>query len=57
MIDLDRDLEEARAILEGRSMLLCEVRHLRALQRAHEDAIIQIAMKLARMHDEVMEVP
>lgn len=57
MIDLDKDLSEARDILEGRTLMLVELRHLRALQLYHEDAIIQIAMKLAKVHDWVMEIP
>ena len=57
MIDLDRDLTEARDILEGNTMMIPTLRHLRALQLHHEDSIIQLAMKLARLHDEVMEIP
>lgn len=57
MIDLDRDLQEARDILEGRSMKQATIAHLRAMQRHHEDIIIQMAMKIARLHDEVFELP
>ena len=54
MIDLDQDLSEARAIIEGRTMLLPELRHLRALQNHHDDTLIQIALKVAALHDVVM---
>jgi hypothetical protein len=57
MIDVNKDLLDARAILEGRTLLQPTVAHLRALQIAHEDAIIQIALKLANLHDTVMEMP
>jgi hypothetical protein len=56
-IDLDRDLDEARAILEGRTAMLPELRHLRALQVHHEDSLIVIALKIAKLHDDVMEMP
>ena len=54
MTDLAHDLAEARAILEGRSLMLCELRHLRALQMHHDDTLIQIALKVAALHDVVM---
>ena len=57
MIDVEKDLAEAREILEGRTMKQPTLAHLRALQLHHEDLIIQIAMKLARVHDEVMALP
>ncbi len=57
MIDLDKDLEEARAILEGRSLMLPELRHLKALQLHHEDSLIVLALKAARFHDEIMGMP
>jgi len=57
MIDIEKDLAEAQQILHGDTLLLCEVRHLRALQLDHEDAIIRIAMKLARLHNDVMDMP
>lgn len=55
MVDLDKDLEEARAILEGRTMMMPELRHLKALQIHHEDSLIVLAMKAAKFHDEIME--
>ena len=54
MTDLDTDLAEARAILEGRTARLPEVRHLRAMQIHHEDTLIVLAMKAAKLHDEIM---
>jgi hypothetical protein len=54
MIDLDKDLIEARAIMEGRSMMQPTVAHLRALQIHHEDSLIVLAMKAAKFHDEIM---
>lgn len=54
MIDLERDLEEAKDILEGRTRLLPEVRHLKALQNHHDDTLIFLALKTARLHDEIM---
>lgn len=54
MIDLEKDLLEARAILAGESLLLPEVRHLRAVWIHHEDTLIQAAMKVARVHDEII---
>ena len=56
MIDLDRDLEEARAILEGRSMMQPTVAHLRALQVHFEDTLIVLAMKAAKFHDDIMAI-
>jgi len=55
MIDLDQDLDEARAILEGRTLRLPEVRHLKALQNHFDDTLIQLALKAARLHDMIME--
>lgn len=57
MIDLDKDLAEARDILEARSLMLPELRHLKALQLHHEDSLIAIAMKLSRLHGEVLGIP
>jgi hypothetical protein len=57
MIDLNQDLLDARAILEGRTLLQPTVAHLRALQVHHEDSQIVIAMLLAKLHDQVMEMP
>jgi len=57
MIQLEKDLEEARAILDGNTMLLCEVRHLRALQIHHEDSLINIANKLGLLHEYIFDIP
>lgn len=57
MIEVDKNLMEARDILEGKTALLPEVRHLRALQVHHEDSQIVIALLLAKLHDQVMEMP
>lgn len=54
MIDLEQDLREARAILEGKSLMLVELRHLRAVWIHHEDCLIQAAMKNARVQDEIL---
>jgi hypothetical protein len=56
MIQLDKDLAEAREILEGRSLLLPTVAHLRAMQIYHEDSIIGIANKLGLLHEAVMGI-
>lgn len=53
-INLEQDLVEARAILEGKSLMLVELRHLRAVWIHHEDCLIQAAMKNARVHDEIL---
>lgn len=54
MIDLERDLEEAKEILEGRSMKQPTIAHLKALQNHHDDTLIFLALKTARLHDEIM---
>jgi hypothetical protein len=56
MIQLEKDLEEARLLLDGSTSLLCELRHLRALQLHHEDSIIGIANKLGLLHEAVMGI-
>jgi hypothetical protein len=56
MIDLNQDLLDARAILEGRTLMQPTVAHLRALQVHHEDSQIVIALLLAKLHDQVMEM-
>lgn len=56
MINLEQDLREARAILEGKSLMLVELRHLRAVWLHHEDSIIQAALKTARTHDEILAI-
>lgn len=55
-IDLEKDLVEARAILDGESLMLVELRHLRAVWVHHEDSIIQAALKTARTHDEILAI-
>lgn len=57
MIDLEQDLQDARDILEGRSMKQPTLAMLRALQIHHEDTLIVIALKVAKMHDDVMGMP
>ena len=57
MVDLEKDLEEARDILEGRTLKQPTLAHLKAMQCHHEDTLIQISMKLAQTHDWVMELP
>lgn len=54
MIDLELDLSEARDILEGRSMKQPTIAHLKALQNHHDDSLIFLALKAARLHDEIM---
>jgi hypothetical protein len=54
--EMAQDLAEAQWILEGKTAVLCERRHLHAMQVYHEDRLIAIAMKLARVHDDVMEM-
>jgi hypothetical protein len=42
--DIERNfLDEARALLAGQSAMLCELRHLEALNEAHECVKIRIA--------------
>ena len=54
MIDLERDLIEAREILEGRTLMQPTIGHLRALQNYHDDSLIVLALKAARLHDDIM---
>ncbi len=56
MIELDQDLVEARAILEGRTLLQPTVAHLRALQVHHEDSLIVVALLMAKLHDQVLNM-
>jgi len=56
MTDLAQDYADAKAILEGRSGMLPTLAHLRSLQLHHEDVLIQIALKIGRLHDEVMDL-
>lgn len=57
MIDLDKDLAEARDILEGRSMKHPTIFHLRAMQIHHEDTLISMANKLGLLHEEIFNLP
>lgn len=47
-------LDEARQILAGTSLVLPETRHLEALAEHHECVLIQLAKKIMRLHDDVM---
>ena len=54
MIDLDKDLAEAKEILFGATMLIPERRHLIALQNHFDDSLIVLAMETAKLHDRIM---
>jgi len=54
MIDLERDLIEAREIFEGRTLMIPEIRHLKAMQNHFDDSLIVLALKAARLHDDIM---
>lgn len=57
MIQLEKDLVEAREILEGVTAMLPEIRHLRALQIHHEDSLINVANKLGQLHEDIFNIP
>lgn len=48
-------LREARALLAGRSALLCELRHLEAIEELREVTLIQIANALEALKQEVLK--
>ena len=48
------DLDEARQILAGTSLLLPETRHLEALAEHHECVLIQLANKVMGLHTDVL---
>jgi hypothetical protein len=56
MTDLAQDYADAKAILEGRSGMQPTMAHLRAMQNHHDDVLMQICMKLGKLHEEVMDL-
>lgn len=48
------DLTEARAILSGSSAMLCERRHLEAIQEFHEVTLIQIINQIEALKQSVL---
>lgn len=53
-INLDKDLAEAKDILEGRTLKQPTVAHLRAMQNHHDDSLIVLALEAAKLHDKIM---
>jgi hypothetical protein len=55
MTDLAQDYREAKAILEGRTMMQPTVAHLKAVVNYYEDKQIVIALKVLKLHAEIRD--
>lgn len=56
MADLGQDYLEALSIIQGTSMMLPEVRHLKALDSYREDQLVKISLKVLKLHGEIMDL-